>query len=105
MSAERLELVTEFSSLKAGMLVVVNCRRGCGNHRYMLVKLTDNDWVYAGVTMGWWTLPKPNCSGNETYGGVTTAAVTERRVYRVVDPDADKAETTEAETPRKLVKT
>ncbi len=107
MSGERLELVTRFEDLRAGMLVVDfdDCGVcGAGRVRGILVRLwydapdiDDEDPATA------WEM-SPICCGDpdEQFRGITADDVAAHSIYRVVDPDADKAETTETETPRKI---
>lgn len=87
-SEERLELVTDFGSLRSGMLVVVKpC--GCGRtHRVMLLGWDDSpsSTLTRGVVeeRTFKVSPQPSCS----YGGgsvVGPTLVAERRLYRVVD--------------------
>lgn len=89
MKGERLELVTDFVSLRAGMIVVVKrcatCKR---THREMLISQDeDQDWTIA---------PVPACNafllGPEVAG--------ERRLYRVVDGLEAPAETRSREVVR-----
>lgn len=93
--AEKLELVTDFASLKAGMIVVVKDCGWCGKqHRFILVK--DGDSMLAGSdgsfrpVAHWEVLPEVHdvdLSGPMVVSAWTT---NERRLYRVVD-DLDLA--------------
>lgn len=86
MTRERLELVTRFDDLRAGMLVVVkNCRR-CGQVecRGMLLRLDSTMHTPDGGP-GWEVYP--SCLSRRTC--ISRTSIAERRVYRVVDPDAE----------------
>ena len=98
MNYERLELVSDFSALRAGMIVVVKpctCLRAV---RGMLVRFLRagaispaggkcppfDSWMYA---------PAHKCSGFLMEHVVSSRTVGERIVYRVVDgldPEADR---------------
>ncbi len=98
MSGERLELVRDFSELKAGMLVVVKCY-GCKlKDRGMLMSLDASDPDESDGVPGWSMVPSldPHIhedDPDEWEYTVGPATVESELVYRVVD-DADKAETT-----------
>ncbi len=103
MSEERLELVREWSELRAGMLVVAICKDCPVRDRGILLRLAKCKWD--GEKYDGWLVGPPLHSHFASQATLAARTVAERRVYRVVDPDADKAETTETEKPRKLVKT
>lgn len=94
---ERLELVTDFSSLKAGMIVVVKpCDRcpGSTGHRGMLVEFEKNarsEGPKGDVTVeDDWTIAPAGPCGADSFG---EPDVIDRTVFRVVDgldPDADR---------------
>lgn len=94
---ERLELVTDFASLRAGMIVVVKpC--SCGKAvRGMLVEFRrDGEISSKGGRVpadAWLTEPGHGCGPWRFPHVVSTRTVADRRVYRVVDgldPEADK---------------
>lgn len=79
---EDLELVTDFGSLKAGMIVVVTYCGGCaGGHRGMLTKTKA---VTAGYgedgARGWFALPSIHVDR-----AITPGAVARGIVFRVID--------------------
>ncbi len=86
MSGERLELVTDFASLRAGLLVVVKSCRRCGAaHRGMLVSLCDgpgHGHRHDRHGPGWVRLPTARC-GPSSWVGASTVA--DGRLFRVVD--------------------
>lgn len=103
MSDERLELVTDFASLRAGMIVVI---RACGwcegaDHRGLLVR----PWgphVSNSPTRGpervdaaWEVAPRPVGGGHTLPLIVSARAVEMRRVFRVVDGLDPAAEETQ----------
>jgi len=99
---EKLELVTSFGSLRAGMIVVVKPCKVCNvGHRGVLTQRNTNGWtdvdgnVYVGSAPCWRFLPRPACSG-EHHAIFTEAAVHLGKVWRVVDGLEDT--TTEATT-------
>ncbi len=100
MSGERLELVTRFEDLRAGMLVVALCKDCQKRDRGILLRLAECTWKGEDYD-GWLTGPPQHSheASQATIGATTVAA---RRVFRVVDPDADNAETTETEKPKQL---
>ncbi len=110
MSGERLELVRKWSELRAGMRIVdiAGCDvcekrpvRGMVFHLHEQLLNWDDDDDAKGVP-SWEILPGCGCVAGEFYA-IGESHVISGDVYRVIDPDADKTETTE--TPRKLVKT
>lgn len=99
MSEERLELVTDFASLRAGMIVVVKTCVWCGgDHRAMLMSKSGHipgRWPDGTIIVcdGWFGVPEQPPA---THGGklrlVSQRTVADRRVFRVVDglnPAAD----------------
>ncbi len=103
MKREKLELVTSWSELRAGVITVVKNCYACGASRCrgMLLKLVPSD--DEGDPMEWDCIPA--CS-NLYQSSISPQCVEAGVVYRVIDPDADKAETTETAAPvvRKQVK-
>ena len=100
MSAERLELVTDFATLRAGMIVVsVNCPWcGASKHRHMLVsQSTENVISATGAYFrgpAWSLAPERYCNGMANGHVITRVSVDESRLFRVVDSldrDADEA--------------
>jgi hypothetical protein len=90
MSREKLELVTEFGSLKAGDLVVVRPHvPGWKDHRCMLVRMTTH-WLSGEPS--WVVLPKHIDTLADCL--LTPAFVDRRQVYRVVIPPAEEARET-----------
>lgn len=90
MSGERLELVTDFSTLRVGMLIVVKPCVACGrNCRFLLVRYNDGwaGWEHA-----------PDCIAHEGGSVLRRRAVTEGRVFRVDVGDTSDA-SLEQETP------
>lgn len=82
-SQERLELVIDFASLRAGALVVGKpCTCG-GAHRGVLVRLVP--YAYGDA---WEMLPKPPCCRTRTYGP-SPRDIVNRAVWRVVDDFKD----------------
>lgn len=86
--SERLELVTEFSALRTGMIVVIRTHATCGrSHRAILLSLVPKSRY---SERGFAFEPVPPClsgAGN-MWGcrfGVGERAVADRIVYRVVD--------------------
>ena len=77
---ERLELVTSFNSLNAGMIVVVKCS-GCGGmHRGLLLSRGAG---FCGKSETFPMLPPMGSCG--LLAEVCECAVTHRRTYRVID--------------------
>lgn len=101
MNGERLELVTDFDSLRAGDLVVVKPCRWCGGqHRAMLLRFLGHatgihpsgahETLPAWSTTAW------------THVGPTIIPeflVADRRLYRVLIPPAETSEPTETSVP------
>lgn len=87
---EKLELVTDFGSLRAGMIVVTkNCRRCNGAHRGMLTRMVRD----TGPIDQWvWRRPHDSPCGAR---GPSERSVSERRVFRVVD-DLEQSQSTES---------
>ena len=87
MSRERLELVTDFARLRAGMILVckpcVHCDASA--HRFMLMNLVPADGKH-GDTIAWTILPH-SCKAwrNRRDVWVSPSSVATRTVYRVVD--------------------
>ena len=104
MSNERLEIVTEFGSLKAGDLVVVKACAGCGaTHRSILVKFHPRVAFVSGrVDAAWEGAPLKTCENPTATrpANVSSLSVREGRAYRVVIPPAEEAR--ETARPRKL---
>lgn len=99
MSDERLELVTDFATLKAGMLVVVKPCPMCGRApRSMLSEFVSADALdrsrrARATSDSWLSLPGHVCSGNRLPYALDARAVRGGIVYRVVDgldPAADE---------------
>lgn len=98
---EEVELVTDFATLRAGMIVWVKpCLWGCDKHRYILLGATTANYGPAGPT-----LPSPAlvalpssryCPSTARLRSVSERTVSERRAYRVVDPHLDAKTTTRA---------
>ncbi len=89
---EEVELVTDFSSLRAGMIVwSINLTRcSCSRHRYIITSpwhggVANEDETVRNVP-AWQVYPPPPC-GRWTV--ITEESVAERHVYRVVDPLLD----------------
>ena len=85
---ERLELVTDFAALRAGMIVAVkHCVCGATVREMLVKRFRDPTWG-----MVWSTLPAHGHFGiDETY--LCDDAVYSGRLYRVVDgldPEADR---------------
>jgi hypothetical protein len=106
MSNERLDLVTDFGSLKAGDLVVLKPCKWCDrDHRGMLLAFVAGAYGLnkdgeIEVHDGWTTtIPshRPKPSGCCLIGGMHVA---DRRVYRVIIPPAQEAR--ETARPKKL---
>jgi hypothetical protein len=106
-SEERLELVTDFGSLRAGDLVVVkDCRFGDGDHCGMLLRFDRGagGWNSNGRFVeeaAWYTTAR----GLHTFGGtmlVGASLVATRRLYRVIVPPAADTRETSSSTPKKL---
>lgn len=107
MSEERLELVTRFEDLRAGMLVVdMEGCLACGLKplRGLLVKYwpecydTDDD-AEEHPGRAWERVPRC-CGTGEQFSSVTPKCVASRQIFRVVDPDADASTTTIRELER-----
>lgn len=97
---EDLELVTDFASLRTGMIVMltpcIKCRRNC---RSMLTRMEVGNYHEPGgpTKFGpkWFSLPNHiGINGRPTC--ITRDAVHERRLYRVVDPALASTQTTAA---------
>lgn len=102
MSEEHEELVTDFASLRARMLVVVK-RPGCGcaKHRGMIIGRYDGETACGWIGPSWSIVPRahgdhdlPHTNGELV---VSSRAVAEGRVYRIVEanPQAETAEAAE----------
>ena len=111
---EKLELVTDFAQLRAGMKVVLRpslC--GCSQHGGMLMPLRSELPVEDARTGGvepaspehFELLPLPSCAVFKHYSAMVIAPsqVAERRLYRVVDEQWD-AEQAYARRTRELAK-
>lgn len=109
MSGEKLELVTEFGSLRAGMLVVLVGCHDCGErHRGVLVRFVAMEPIrgpdaVVSIEANWEALPAPSCEERGLAWGVTHYEIAERRLFRVIDDTPAGAETDhteETERPR-----
>jgi hypothetical protein len=97
-NGEEVELVADFASLRAGMIVVVSpCAvPWClGSHRHMLTRLSA-DAYYVGhgangvpcTIPAWDVLPGRSCRPTEE-AVISRDTIARRIVYRVVDPLLD----------------
>ncbi len=108
--SEKLELVTDFGSLRAGDLVVVKCYRCRLKNRGMLMGIEDASADSDDPTPGWTMMPelgahdheKPDPEEWEMLVGPGTVAA--GIVYRVIIPDADKALTVDRVRPLERVR-
>lgn len=112
MNGERLKLVTDFASLRVGMIVVVKpCRKCFETHRHMLVRL-DRSCRHFGaggfetVAPAWDVIPGRRCSRPpHAEPIVSVQMVAAGIVFRVVDgldPEADKRADTISSTAARL---
>jgi hypothetical protein len=88
---EEVELVTDFAQLLSGMIVWVKNCGDCGaTERYMLLSLRVGDIAGEGRVPGFQIIPDPDCS-EYNHCSITrkSLCLTERRLYRVVDPLLD----------------
>jgi hypothetical protein len=111
---EKLELVTDFAQLRAGMKVVLRPSAcGCAHHGGMLMPLHSKQPVEDARTGGvepaspehFELLPLPSCAVFKHYSAMVIAPsqVAERRLYRVVDGQWD-AEQAYARRTRELAR-
>lgn len=100
--SERLELVTDFGSLRAGMIVVMDC---IGHrHRGMLTA-----FISEGINAPAWRMDPQPTKCTDTVGwlsrgacvGATLPGVAAQIVYRVID-DHEASQETTTEKPRKV---
>lgn len=105
---EEVELVTDFGSLRAGMIVwVTPCRwdSSQGAHRAMLVGPVPIDCARSPLDdslssgTGFECLPKPQCC-RARRRTLMADCVADRIVYRVVDPNLAQATTRAREAVR-----
>ena len=97
---ERLSLVTDFGTLKAGDLVVVNCRPCGGRHRGQLLGPSIQGAPFNG---GWledmcFRVAPKTSHGVMLVGRQTVSA----RIVFLVDTGLSASETTETAKPRRL---
>lgn len=91
---ERLELVTNFGSLKVGDLVVVKCP--CGNDvRGILVRQETVLVMFRGYEPVWFREPPHYCGGFRKPHVISAEVVRRRIVYRV-DTGLEREETISA---------
>lgn len=104
---EKLELVTDFATLRAGMIVVLKPCGWCNTsgHRFMLVKRRHGEMVRPNgedITDDYWTtLPAFHQERDGTERSalvVSSYVIPERRVYRVVDGLEQSTETRKSVT-------
>lgn len=96
--AEKLALVTEFGSLKAGDLVVVKPCPGCG-HSHREILLLPGTW---GEHPCWTVEPLPNCAPPEKGPGLIVPWLVTKRVVYLVDTGLEQSETTAKAESRPL---
>ena len=110
--AERLELVTDFGALRAGMIVMVGPCKVCnGRHRGILTEQNSDGWTdfdgsicFGGIPL-WRFLPRPICSG-KAHAIFTELAVQAGKVYRVIDGlESSDQQTKEQPAPKKRERT
>ena len=109
MASEDRELVTEFATLKVGMLVELTGCKHCGkDHRYILTRLTVGQYfVTLGGTLShgpMWHLEAPHHAPWEPV--VTPKMVARRVVFRVpdgLDEEFDRADMRNVENIADLV--
>ena len=102
MSRERLELVTDFATLRAGMIVVYRPCQDCGgSHRGMLLRFYEgpmhdpSNRSVKFLDRGWILAPKTYCPPDDPSDDcIGTQAVSRGAVYRVIDGLEDEQTTT-----------
>lgn len=115
MSRERLELVTDFSSLRAGMIVVIRPCFECGStHRMLLTRRSP--FHMSGPTIdgemwsghAWFYEPAAPCDeewGSWGPAAITTMTMERGALYRVQDGlEQQRAASETSEQPKTLVK-
>jgi len=106
---EKLKLVTSFSQLRAGDLVVVKPCGHCGKtHRGMLVgeyygtaKNPDGTWT---TDPGWWLSPSPQGGTHGVVCHVISARGVARRIVYLVDTGLSREQTTEKAKTKERVR-
>ncbi len=100
--SEKLELVTDFAALRAGMIVAVDCRH-CGQRVRGLLVCREHGTTYdlTGhlIRESRWRMAPEHV---RELGGLTPSETTvkERRVFRVVDGLESSTETRQRNTVR-----
>lgn len=93
MNGERLELVTDFASLRMGVIVVGECWYCERRHRGMLIRFLDSH-------PRWEMAPNPHPEFSRVV--ISVECVRVRRVWRVVDGLEDPAETRDEKRPSRI---
>ena len=107
--AERLELVTDFGALSAGMIVVVGCGVGSSDrtithkHRGLLLRLVPS--LREPGKMAWELVPNPHPERYEQ-AVVSASTIGYRCVWRVIDgPESSDQQTKKQPAPKKRERT
>lgn len=88
---ERLELVTDFAQLRAGMIVVSKSCPWCGGaHRRMLIRRGDGRTLLRDLSVleqkYFDSLPRRECiPARCEFDSVSEASVNDRKVFKVID--------------------
>lgn len=93
--SEKLELVTSFATLRAGMIVVVKSCKWCGrDHRAMCIKREENclcRWPDGSTVVGpTWLVAPRFCRDSDR---LSMRTIADRRAYRVIDDIESTTET------------